>query len=86
MFLVFALAGLLWGIGHMMGAPKAARFYMIGLLYVAVVYCCLPLHTVSQVLQLNPSWSNRSKVMISCTPGSYLPHAHSMTWGKTPRI
>ncbi len=37
MFLVFALAGLLWGIGHVMAAPKAARLYMIGLLYIAVV-------------------------------------------------
>jgi len=37
MVLVFGLAALLWGIGALMGAPKAARFIMIGLLYVGVL-------------------------------------------------
>ncbi|MFK7763881.1 MAG: ThiF family adenylyltransferase [Roseobacter sp.] len=37
MVLVLALFALLWGVGHIMGAPKTARFYMIGLLYLAVV-------------------------------------------------
>jgi molybdopterin/thiamine biosynthesis adenylyltransferase len=37
MLFVLLMAGVLWGIGHLMGAPKQARFYMIGLLYVAVL-------------------------------------------------
>lgn len=37
MFLVLGLAAMLWGLGHIMGAPKAARWYMLGLLYVAVL-------------------------------------------------
>lgn len=37
MILVLGLAALLWGIGHAMGAPRAARLYMIALLYVAVL-------------------------------------------------
>lgn len=37
MVLVFGLAAMLWGIGHAMGAPRAARIYMLGLLYVAVL-------------------------------------------------
>ncbi len=37
MLLVLGLAALLWGVGHLMGAPKQARLYMIGLLYVAVL-------------------------------------------------
>jgi len=35
MLFVLIMAGVLWGIGHLMGAPKQARFYMLGLLYVA---------------------------------------------------
>ncbi|WP_298844051.1 molybdopterin-synthase adenylyltransferase MoeB [uncultured Roseobacter sp.] len=42
MVLVLLLAAVLWGIGHLMGAPKSARASMIGLLYVAV----LALHLV----------------------------------------
>ncbi|MCC1493948.1 molybdopterin-synthase adenylyltransferase MoeB [Cognatishimia sp. F0-27] len=42
MVLVLGLAALLWGIGHLFGAPRQARLYMIGLLYVAV----LALHLV----------------------------------------
>ncbi|MDU8909654.1 molybdopterin-synthase adenylyltransferase MoeB [Aestuariicoccus sp. MJ-SS9] len=42
MLMVLGLAAVLWGIGHLMGAPKAARVYMLGLLYVAV----LALHLV----------------------------------------
>lgn len=37
MVLVLALFAMMWGVGHLMGAPKTARFYMIGLLYLAVV-------------------------------------------------
>ncbi len=37
MLLVFLLAGVIWGIGHLMGAPIRARLYMLGLLYVAVL-------------------------------------------------
>jgi len=37
MFFVLLLAGVLWGIGHVMGTPVRARFYMLGLLYVAVL-------------------------------------------------
>ena len=37
MLFVLLMAGVLWGIGHLMGAPKQARLYMIGLLYVAVL-------------------------------------------------
>ncbi|MFZ5962291.1 HesA/MoeB/ThiF family protein [Thalassococcus sp. BH17M4-6] len=37
MLLVLFLAALLWGVGHLMGAPRQARLYMIGLLYVAVL-------------------------------------------------
>ncbi|MEM1075408.1 MAG: molybdopterin-synthase adenylyltransferase MoeB [Pseudomonadota bacterium] len=37
MLLVFLLCGVLWGMGHLMGAPHAARMTMIGLLYVAVL-------------------------------------------------
>ncbi len=37
MILVLALAALLWGVGHLMGAPRSARILMIGLLYIAVL-------------------------------------------------
>jgi molybdopterin/thiamine biosynthesis adenylyltransferase len=37
MILVLALCALLWGVGSLMGAPRSARFSMIGLLYVAVI-------------------------------------------------
>ncbi|MBV2359972.1 HesA/MoeB/ThiF family protein [Thalassococcus sp. CAU 1522] len=37
MILVLGLAALIWGVGHAMGAPRAARGYMLGLLYVAVL-------------------------------------------------
>lgn len=37
MLLVLGLAALLWGGGHIMGAPRMARVYMLGLLFVAVL-------------------------------------------------
>ncbi|MGR3375277.1 HesA/MoeB/ThiF family protein [Salipiger abyssi] len=37
MLLVLALAAAIWGLGHLMGASRAARGYMLGLLYVAVL-------------------------------------------------
>ena len=37
MLLVLALAAALWGLGHLMKAPRAARLYMIALLYVGVL-------------------------------------------------
>lgn len=37
MFLVFALAVLIWSIGHLTGTPRSARVIMLGLLYVAVL-------------------------------------------------
>ncbi|WP_430450238.1 HesA/MoeB/ThiF family protein [Rhodophyticola sp.] len=37
MLFVLGLAGVIWGIGALMGAPRQARFYMLGLLYVAVL-------------------------------------------------
>ncbi len=37
MLLVFGLAGLIWGLGHMTGQPRMARVYALGLLYVAVL-------------------------------------------------
>lgn len=37
MVLVLALCALLWGVGHLMNAPKSARLSMIGVLYVGVV-------------------------------------------------
>lgn len=37
MAFVLVMAAALWGVGHLMGAPRQARFYMIGLLYVAVI-------------------------------------------------
>lgn len=37
MLFVLLIAGFLWGLGHLMGAPKQARLYMIGLLYIAVL-------------------------------------------------
>lgn len=37
MFLVFVIAVALWSLGHFMGAPKPARWTMIGLLYIAVL-------------------------------------------------
>ncbi len=37
MLLVFVLAGAIWGIGHLVRLPKTARFYMLGLLLVAVL-------------------------------------------------
>lgn len=37
MLLVLALAAVIWGIGHLMKAPRGARFYMLGLLYVGVL-------------------------------------------------
>ena len=42
MILVLALAAALWGVGAMMGAPRAVRLNMVLLLYVAV----LALHLV----------------------------------------
>ncbi len=44
MLLVLAMGAALWGIGRLMGAPRAARAYMLGLLYVAVlmVHLVLP--------------------------------------------
>jgi len=42
MILVFGLAGLIWALGHLMRAPRTARFYMLGILYVVV----LALHVV----------------------------------------
>jgi len=35
--LVFALAAFIWGVGHLMGAPRSARGLMLGLLYIAVL-------------------------------------------------
>ncbi|MCU4654420.1 HesA/MoeB/ThiF family protein [Roseibacterium sp. SDUM158016] len=37
MLFVLFLAAALWGLGHLMGAPRAARINMLGLLYVAVL-------------------------------------------------
>lgn len=37
MIFVLALAGMLWGLGHLMKAPYKARFVMLALLYIAVV-------------------------------------------------
>ncbi|ETX30109.1 HesA/MoeB/ThiF family protein [Roseivivax isoporae] len=37
MILVLLIAATLWGLGHLMGAPRAARAYMLGLLFVAVL-------------------------------------------------
>jgi len=37
MLLVFAMAAMLWGVGAIMGAPRSARFLMLGLLYVGVL-------------------------------------------------
>jgi molybdopterin/thiamine biosynthesis adenylyltransferase len=37
MLLVFALGGFIWGLGHLMGVPRAARLNMLGLLYVVVL-------------------------------------------------
>ncbi|WP_323766964.1 molybdopterin-synthase adenylyltransferase MoeB [Antarctobacter sp.] len=37
MVLVLALAVSIWAIGHLMKVPRSARFYMLGLLYVAVL-------------------------------------------------
>ena len=37
MILVLALAVLIWSVGHFMGAPRQARWSMIGLLYIAVL-------------------------------------------------
>ncbi|QJF50048.1 HesA/MoeB/ThiF family protein [Roseobacter ponti] len=37
MILVLALAAVLWGVGHLMGAPRSARISMIGLLYIGVL-------------------------------------------------
>ncbi|BDW84375.1 MULTISPECIES: HesA/MoeB/ThiF family protein [Roseicyclus] len=37
MLFVLFLAGLLWGVGHLMRTPVQARLYMLGLLYLAVL-------------------------------------------------
>lgn len=37
MAFVLIMAGVIWGIGHLMGAPRTARLYMLGLLYIAVL-------------------------------------------------
>ncbi|MGR3272108.1 molybdopterin-synthase adenylyltransferase MoeB [Thalassococcus profundi] len=37
MLLVLAMAAALWGVGHLMGAPRQARLIMVGLLYVGVL-------------------------------------------------
>ena len=34
---VLVLAGMLWGLGHLLKTPYRARFIMLGLLYLAVV-------------------------------------------------
>ena len=38
MIVVFAMAGALWGLGALMKMPRRARFYMIALLYVGVLF------------------------------------------------
>ena len=38
MIVVFAMAGALWGLGALMKMPRKARLYMIGLLYVGVLF------------------------------------------------
>jgi molybdopterin/thiamine biosynthesis adenylyltransferase len=38
MIVVFAMAAALWGIGALMNIPRTARLYMIGLLYVGVLF------------------------------------------------
>jgi molybdopterin/thiamine biosynthesis adenylyltransferase len=38
MLLVFGLAGALWGLGAMMNIPRSARWPMLGLLYVGVLF------------------------------------------------
>ncbi|WP_299677265.1 molybdopterin-synthase adenylyltransferase MoeB [uncultured Roseobacter sp.] len=43
MFLVFAMAGVLWGIGALMGAPRSTRITMIGVLYLGVMVVQLTL-------------------------------------------
>ena len=37
MLLVLAMAAMLWGVGAVMGAPRQARFLMLGLLYIGVL-------------------------------------------------
>ena len=37
MVLVLVMAAALWGVGHLMGTPRQARLYMVGLLYVLVL-------------------------------------------------
>jgi molybdopterin/thiamine biosynthesis adenylyltransferase len=37
MVLVLAMAAMLWGVGHLMGAPRSTRAVMLGALYVGVV-------------------------------------------------
>ena len=43
MILVLALCAVLWGVGHLMGAPRSARLTMIGVLYLGVVLLHLAL-------------------------------------------
>ncbi len=38
MIVVFSMAAALWGLGALMKMPKTARLYMIGLLYVGVLF------------------------------------------------
>ena len=38
MIVVFAMAAALWGLGALMKLPHRARLYMIGLLYVGVLF------------------------------------------------
>jgi len=38
MLLVFGMAGMIWGIGHIMRTPTQARWIMLALLYVAVLF------------------------------------------------
>ena len=38
MIVVFVMAGALWGLGSIMRIPRSARLYMIGLLYIAVLF------------------------------------------------
>ncbi|WP_417719351.1 HesA/MoeB/ThiF family protein [Salipiger sp.] len=44
MMLVLGLAALIWGLGHLLGASRTARLYLLALLYVAVlmVHVALP--------------------------------------------
>ena len=58
MLLVLGLGAAIWGLGHLLGASKTARLYMLGLLYVIVLMIQIALpegHGLRQITGGSPA-------------------------------